>query len=267
MAQFKKLECIELLKVQASIIEDWPYLNQRLVCLVLHEAIAQPDASDLPQSFNITSTPDSTDSVVTSSNSTRVVKRRSSSIYPEVTYINLSQNSLKTLCPVASKMFGAALSLNLSANNFESIPAAVLDMSSLKTLNLSQNKLIDLTLSPPASFNLASLTWLSLRKNSIEILTGIEGLKSLKHLDISDNNIQEVFEIGRLAVLESLVELLVSGNPFAKTVCAIYHLSDDFSIINVYSGGYVGSLPCKHIYLFQRPSVRIDIGRTTTQCN
>ncbi|KAJ3405241.1 hypothetical protein HDV05_006689, partial [Chytridiales sp. JEL 0842] len=218
---FKSLTSFELVSVHPSSIKDWFKLKETLECVLIRdESLHELDGSELPESFGIDETASFDERLPSSLSGTQKKARRRKSVYStHLKRLSFVGNCLKELSTNGARLFASATTLDLSSNAFESLPSSLLEMKYLEHLNLAQNKLIDLIpLPPPAHpFTLKHLTWLSLRKNNIEVLQGLELFEALKYLDLADNNISEVFEIGRLSLLESLSELHVAGNPFAKT--------------------------------------------------
>lgn len=65
---------------------------------------------------------------------------------------------------------------------------------------------------------LTHITLLNLSGNQLENLEGIEQIIALKHLDVSNNRVWDVYEVSRLASLPRVESVLVKGNPLTKVV-------------------------------------------------
>ena len=102
--------------------------------------------------------------------------------------------------------------LDLSHNLLNSIPSSLSALSSLVSLNLSTN-LITSVRNAPSS--LGNVTSLNLSKNRIDCLVGLERVLGLERVDLRGNELVDVGEVGRLAVLPMLKEVWTGSNPFA----------------------------------------------------
>ncbi|KAI9341729.1 hypothetical protein BDR26DRAFT_860181 [Obelidium mucronatum] len=128
--------------------------------------------------------------------------------------------------------------LNLSGNNIASFPSNLSVLPHLETLDLSHNKLHSLDIQLKGSTKVASsvskfnpkqsqnqnttinfkaLVCLILRHNSIEGIGDWSGVfPVLQTLDLSFNNILDVFELKAISVLDSCSDLIVAGNGISK---------------------------------------------------
>lgn len=104
-------------------------------------------------------------------------------------------------------------SLDLSHNLLNSIPSTLAHLPRLASLDLSGN-LIEDTRGAAASLPAGTVRTLKLRNNRIESLSGLDGVTSLRQVDLRDNCIYEADELGRLAAqLDDLTNVWVKGNP------------------------------------------------------
>ena len=140
-------------------------------------------------------------------------------LFPNVTDLNLSSNCLKDIPVQFIRHFPSCKMLRLNNNQFSEIPSSLFDhLPQLVELNLSTNSITSLH---TEISSVSSLTSLNVANNSLENLQGIEVFKSLKVLDVSSNKIDDVYEVGRAAVLNSLEETRLSGNPLTKLVIIV----------------------------------------------
>jgi hypothetical protein len=104
--------------------------------------------------------------------------------------------------------------LDLSHNFLNSIPTSLSSLHSLQSLNLSNNMIVSVRNAPSA---LGNITTLNLSKNRIDCLVGLERLLGLERVDVRSNELYEVGEVGRLAVLPHIKEVWCSNNLFDQT--------------------------------------------------
>merc|ERR1711865_183237 len=126
------------------------------------------------------------------------------------------------MLPPITKMDPAALStlkeckhLALSSNNIDKI-GNLAAMDQLRILSIGRNNIKKLENLDGLGARLEQL-WISY--NNISSLAGIEKLKALKVLFMSNNKISDFKEVGRLAELADLEELVLFGNPLHMNVC------------------------------------------------
>jgi hypothetical protein len=101
--------------------------------------------------------------------------------------------------------------LDLSHNLLNSIPASLASLHSLQSLNLSNNLIVSVRNAPSV---LGNITTLNISKNRIDCLVGLERLLGLERVDVRSNELYEVGEVGRLAVLPHIREVWCASNPF-----------------------------------------------------
>lgn len=126
-------------------------------------------------------------------------------------HLCLADNSLTFLPSAPLKAFKSLSSLDLSSNLLVAVPTGFKDLPRLKLLNLSDN-MIDSVLGIYHSLN--SVTTVNLSRNRLSSLCGLERLTTLERLDIRSNQIHDIRELSRLAVLPKLTSLWTSENPF-----------------------------------------------------
>lgn len=101
--------------------------------------------------------------------------------------------------------------LDLSHNLLNSIPSSLSSMHSLQSLNLSNNLITSVRNAPSV---LGNITTLNLSKNRIDCLVGLERLLGLERVDVRSNELLEVGEVGRLAVLPHIKGIWCAKNLF-----------------------------------------------------
>jgi Leucine-rich repeat (LRR) protein len=142
------------------------------------------------------------------------------SVFPSVVSLGLSKDCLsKSLfdnCP-------SCLSLDLSNTNLDKVPSVVNHLTQLSSLDMSSNCISSLNGLFLEFENLSKITSLVLTDNNLENLEGVEMLVMLQILDVSDNKIHEAQEIGRLAKLMHISEIIIRGNPLTELVFILFH--------------------------------------------
>ncbi|ODV90062.1 hypothetical protein CANCADRAFT_100252 [Tortispora caseinolytica NRRL Y-17796] len=129
-------------------------------------------------------------------------------------HLSLADNGFATITDESFHPVCETLtSLDLSSNVFLDIPVKSISvLSELRTLNISRNKITDI--SNLKELDLPHLSVLNLRGNNLSTLYGIENLQGLERVDLRDNNISDIAELQRLCSCSSISEIWVSGNPF-----------------------------------------------------
>jgi len=128
-------------------------------------------------------------------------------------HLSLTDNSL-TFFPTAPLPYLTSIThLDLSSNLLVSVPPGLSALYNLVSLNLSDN-MIDSVLG--IYQRLGSITSINLSKNRLESICGLERLTALERVDIRHNILEESAEVGRLAVLPNIKEILVEGNPLTE---------------------------------------------------
>ncbi|CAA2968315.1 receptor EIX2 [Olea europaea subsp. europaea] len=132
--------------------------------------------------------------------------------------------------------------LDLSHNNFNSIPQWLFNLNTLKRLYLRSNNLYGVL--PDALANLTSLEELDLSINGFNstILEWLFNLNSLKHLDLNSNNLYGVLP-DALANLTSLEELDLSHNGFNSTIPEWFFNLNSLKHLDLNSNNLCGVLP------------------------
>lgn len=101
--------------------------------------------------------------------------------------------------------------LDLSHNLLNSIPSSLSHLHSLQSLNLSNNLITSVRNAPSV---LGNITTINLSKNRIDCLVGLERVLGLERVDVRSNELMEVGEVGRLAVLPHLNGVWCVNNLF-----------------------------------------------------
>ena len=127
-----------------------------------------------------------------------------------VTQLNLSQNQLSTLPISIASHIGKCTKLDLHQNNIKCLPASILELPSIKELNLSHNKISEL----PNVLWSASLIQLNLSYNKLKTLPSCATqlcVESMKVLRLEHNHLEKVPSC--ICLLSSLKFLDISYNP------------------------------------------------------
>lgn len=128
-----------------------------------------------------------------------------------LTHLSLSDNNLTFLPSLPS--LPSLSSLDLSSNLLISIPTGLSTLPNLKSLNLAHN-MVDSVLGIYS--HIPSVISLNVSSNRLESLCGLERLEHLSRVDLRDNRVEDIGEIGRLAVLAGVKEVWVTGNPCTR---------------------------------------------------
>lgn len=130
-------------------------------------------------------------------------------------HVALPHNDLTFLAPEAVAALPSVVHLDLSHNLLNAVPPALSDAMHLQSLNVADN-LIDSVLGIYQA--LPHIRALNLRGNRIESLCGVERLAHLAQIDVRDNEVQDVREVGRLATLPHMSHVWIAGNPVMHLV-------------------------------------------------
>ncbi|CCG80616.1 Leucine rich repeat protein [Taphrina deformans PYCC 5710] len=143
-------------------------------------------------------------------------------------FLSLSDNALSTISVEALAPLAANLNfLDLSRNNFTTIPAALATLSSLRSLDMAKNQIESLhsLLQSP----LPGISTLNLRANKLATIAGIDRLPSLERVDLRENQLRDPTEVARLNAAPNFSEMWIAGNPFTRT-----HYDHRTTIFNVF---------------------------------
>ncbi|RKO93564.1 hypothetical protein BDK51DRAFT_34053 [Blyttiomyces helicus] len=219
LAPFSSLVGIELFEVHPSTIVDWALVRTRLTTLVCRKAIR--DVGELIEALEDAHTEE--DDIVMPGSKARRRKMSTSAPadnykdvavrLPSLSRLVLTQNELNVLPEMAVSHFPQCTQLDLSHNGFDAVPPSLSALVQLAVLDLGHNKIGTLS---GAEDMLRNVSVLSLRSNGLENLMGVESLVALRMLDVRDNKIWDVFEIGRLAALQAIEEIVLAGNPLTN---------------------------------------------------
>ncbi|KAF8844337.1 hypothetical protein BDN67DRAFT_767877 [Paxillus ammoniavirescens] len=128
-------------------------------------------------------------------------------------HLSLADNALTFLPTDPLPYLVSVTHLDLSSNLLVSVPHGLSVLHNLVSLNLSDN-MIDSVLGIYS--NLGQVLSLNLSGNRLESICGLERLMALERVDICSNHIDESAEIGRLATLPNITEVLIEGNPLTE---------------------------------------------------
>jgi C-terminal of Roc, COR, domain/Ras of Complex, Roc, domain of DAPkinase/Leucine rich repeat len=114
-----------------------------------------------------------------------------------------------------------ASELDLSGLGLTAIPCSISQLSHLRELDVSQNKILEIS---AEIIELADLFKLDLSRNLITVISpDIESLKELKHFNIGENRIERIPV--KLGNLDNLIELNISGNKISEIPFDFFNLS------------------------------------------
>lgn len=130
-------------------------------------------------------------------------------------YLNLAGNELTFVPSTALRALPALVHLDLSHNLLNAVPPALEHLPHLCALNLSDN-MIDSVLGIYDA--LPAIRSLNLAANRLESLCGLERLKTLEQVDLRTNLVEDVGEVGRLAMLPRISHVWIDGNPIVASV-------------------------------------------------
>ncbi|KAF9241562.1 hypothetical protein BU15DRAFT_87147 [Melanogaster broomeanus] len=128
-------------------------------------------------------------------------------------HLSLADNALTFLPTDPLPYLVSITHLDLSSNLLVSVPHGLSVLHNLVSLNLSDN-MIDSVLG--IYTNLGQVLSLNLSGNRLESICGLERLMALERVDLRSNHIDESAEIGRLATLPNIAEVLIEGNPLTE---------------------------------------------------
>ncbi|KAI9639248.1 uncharacterized protein MKK02DRAFT_39544 [Dioszegia hungarica] len=131
--------------------------------------------------------------------------------FPHLRHLSLPSTSLLAL---PSLPLTHLSSLDLSHNLLNAIPSSLSSLPSLASLNLSYNLITSVRNAPLAL--VGPTTTLNISHNRIDCLVGLDRCPSLQRVDVRYNDLVEVGEVGRLAVLPKVKEVWVAGNEFTS---------------------------------------------------
>ena len=179
-------------------------------------------------------------------------------------HLCLADNALTFLPTTFLSYLTSVTHLDLSSNLLVSVPPGLSALYNLVYLNLSDN-MIDTVLS--IYTNLGGVVTLNLSHNRLESICGLERLYALERVDLRDNIIEESAEVGRLATLPNISEVLVEGNPLVEIEegyrirCFDYFSKEKKSILldgsppGFYEKRYLTSPPPEQMTSTRPPSV------------
>ncbi|KAJ9099950.1 hypothetical protein QFC21_003958 [Naganishia friedmannii] len=134
--------------------------------------------------------------------------------FPSLQYLSLPNTALFSFPLPVKNQLSSLTHLDLSSNLLNALPSTLAHLPNLTSLNMRNNMLSSVR---GAAQQAANVRAINLRENRIDCLSGLDGLIHLERLDIRGNAIHDSSELSRLAVVRSLREIWVSGNPFTET--------------------------------------------------
>lgn len=134
--------------------------------------------------------------------------------FANLRHLSLHNTSLITLPTIP---LSHLTSLDLSHNLLNAIPTALSVLPSLRSLNLANNLITSVRNAPSC---LADVQSLNLSHNRIDCLVGLERVLSLERIDVRSNDLPDVSEVGRLAVLPQMREVWCVDNGFDQSPTA-----------------------------------------------
>lgn len=128
--------------------------------------------------------------------------------FPSLRHLSLPSTSLLSL---PNLPLSHLTSLDLSHNLLNAVPSSLSSLSSLRSLNLSYNLITSVRNAPSSLGNISTL---NISHNRIDCLVGLDRVLGLERVDVRSNELAEVGEVGRLAVLPHVKEIWTTGNEF-----------------------------------------------------
>ncbi|TPX72680.1 hypothetical protein SpCBS45565_g00070 [Spizellomyces sp. 'palustris'] len=225
LTPFSSLVAIELDATNPRVIGSWGQVREMLRALTCRYALT--DAEDLVAALEVEGKANSPieDSealdIVTRSN--RPTRRKSSYIHvdddnpsarlPLLTHLILPGNSLQEVPSSLISHIPRCTHVDLSSNALTVVPPALSALADLSYVDLSGNRITSLSGAEDRLRNVASLL---LKANALENLLGVESLARLRTLNVAENKIWDVYEVGRLASLMDVDEIWIADNPLTK---------------------------------------------------
>jgi len=130
-------------------------------------------------------------------------------------HLDLSHNSLTFLTSSPLVPLTSLASLDLSSNLLNAVPPSLSVLPALTSVNLSDN-MIESLRGKDVAASLSQCQVLSLARNRLESIAGVESLLKLQRIDLRGNQIEEAQEVGRLAVLDRIQEVWCKNNPLEE---------------------------------------------------
>ncbi|KIJ49457.1 hypothetical protein M422DRAFT_74558 [Sphaerobolus stellatus SS14] len=137
-----------------------------------------------------------------------IAKSLPSNAWSQLTHLCFADNNL-TFLPSLPPL-PSLTSLDLSSNLLVSVPPSLSTLPRLRSLNLAHN-MVESVLGIYSQ--IPSIIVLNLASNRLDSLCGLERLERLSRVDLRENRVEDLEEVGRLAVLGGIKEVWVSGNP------------------------------------------------------
>ncbi|CAG8527058.1 2200_t:CDS:2 [Ambispora leptoticha] len=239
LTPFKNLSQLEICKLSIKIIDGWDILQEKLESLTIQNGsidditelfvdavVASMKRRKIKKNKKIMETDEEestnkNNNSISESESTKTLQETKdddqdptsilpAKIWPRLTYINLSENSLTFIANEPVSFITTCTHLDLSHNLLIAVPTALSQLYNLQYLNLSYNMIESVV----GIYNiLVNVTKLDLRNNRVENLCGLERVITLEWVDVRENRLTDWAEIGRMTVVPGIREIYVEGNP------------------------------------------------------
>ncbi|CAL5332812.1 unnamed protein product [Camellia sinensis] len=180
---------------------------------------------------------------LTSSSVNGTLDNFSFSLFPNLAYIELSNNKFFGVIPPLIGSLTKLIYLDLSTNQFSGIiPLEIGLLTNLETLHLFHNQLNGSI--PQEIGQLKSLIELALYTNSLSgpIPTSLTNLRNLTHLYLYQNDLSGSIppEMGNLV---SLVELYMDGNNLTGSIPSTLGNLNNLTMLHLFNNSLSGSIP------------------------
>ncbi|OZJ04917.1 hypothetical protein BZG36_02631, partial [Bifiguratus adelaidae] len=206
LSLFASLEELELVQVHPTDFQEWatvqPHLRRVSIrCAGLEDA-NEIIYDTLSTKHDTSQTPNET-----------VNSPESIPPWPRLSHLALSDNNLTSLSKPTMNALHNLTHLDLSHNLLNDVPAEISELFNLVQLDLSYNMISSVL---GIYTVLGNVRVVNLRANRIRSVCGLERVWALEQVDLRDNRISDIAEVGRLTNLPSIESIWVSGNPFAS---------------------------------------------------
>ncbi|KAJ9054935.1 hypothetical protein DSO57_1009353 [Entomophthora muscae] len=196
LAIFTQLKKLELLNLHPKRVNGWPLIAKGLQYLICSKVLTTPEEiliHVIPEYLMSNEDP----------------------YWKNLSVVDLSNNGISEFSERAALQITSCRQLFLSRNRFFTIPEGLKELFMLNTLDLSHNSI---TSASSIDYILGNIHTLDLSYNKLVSLEGVHKLWALETLNIKNNLIQDISEVGRLSHLPSFKALYIKGNPCCQKV-------------------------------------------------
>ncbi|TPX59053.1 hypothetical protein PhCBS80983_g02700 [Powellomyces hirtus] len=204
LSSFHELVAIEFDALHPNVISSWGGVRERLRSMSCRYALKTED--DLINAAKAAQ-------ISENGKSGEPDEDLSTVLFPLLTHLHLAGNSLSSISTALTSHIPRCTYLNLSSNALTTVPSALSFLADLSIIDLTGNRITSIS---DAEDRLRNVEVLLIQSNALENLLGVESLARLKCLDVSENKIWDVYEVGRLAVLMDVSEIWIAENPLTK---------------------------------------------------